>query len=230
MISQGAAGICAPGGRAAFPGRASLALEKAALHQQLTIYHRTQKHPRLQTGDRVFWILLRRLWSGWKRALIVVSPETVIAWHRRGFKLLWRRRSRRGSPGRPRIPREHRAFIRRMSGDHPEWGEDRTTEELAAKFGIHHSGSTIRRYRIQRTDGPRKTQTWCTFIQNHSNQVWACDFLTQHTAFFAVVSASQAIHGIPDSYPELKEAPPTTGRLLALPLLGGLIHDYRLAA
>ena len=172
--------------RAAFLPRATLALENAALRQQLTIYQRDQKHPRLRGNDRIFWVLLRRIWSGWEQTLIVVKPKTVIAWHRQGFKLVWRRRSRDRHVGRPRIPREHRSFIRRISSDHPEWGEDKIAEELAAKFGIQHSGSTIRRYMIV-CRPPRAKQTWRTFKNNHAKQVWACDFLAQHTAFFAVV-------------------------------------------
>jgi hypothetical protein len=92
----------------------------------------------------------------------------VIAWHRQGFELLWRHRSMSRKVGRPRIPRERIAFIQRISADHPEWGEDKITEEFDAKFGIHHSASTIRRYMARRTDGPRKTRTWHTFIQNHA--------------------------------------------------------------
>ena len=172
--------------RAAFLTRTGLALENLALRQQLTLYQRNQKRPRIRAGDRVFWVLLRRLWSEWDRALLIVKPETVISWHRQGFKLIWRRRCRGRRAGRPRIPRQHRLFIRRMSADHPEWGEDRIAEELAAKFGIQHSGSTIRRYMIVRRP-PRARQTWRTFVRNHAQQVWACDFLTQHTAFFAVV-------------------------------------------
>jgi hypothetical protein len=117
----------------------------------------------------------------------VVRPETVIARHRQGFKLFWRHRSMSRKVGRPRIPREHIAFIRRITGDHREWGEDKIAEEFDVKFGIHHSAGTIRRCMARRNDGPRKTQTWHTFIQNHAKEVWACDFLTQYTAFFAVV-------------------------------------------
>ncbi len=104
----------------ALRSRAALALENLALRQQLAIYQRAQKRVRLRGQDRVFWVLLRRLWSGWEQALIVVKPETVISWHHQGFKLIWRRRSRDRHLGRPRIPREHRAFIRRISSDHPE--------------------------------------------------------------------------------------------------------------
>jgi putative transposase len=129
--------------------------------------------------DRVFWVVLSKLWSGWSRALVFVKPATVIGWHRRGFQALWRWKS---GLGRPRIPQNHIQFIRRISGDHPEWGEDRIAEELAAKLGIRHSGSTIRRYMGARRHQPRGGQTWRTFVGNHARQLWACDFLTQYTA------------------------------------------------
>ena len=97
--------------RGALLSRINLALEKAALRQQLTIHQRNQKHPKLRTEDRVFWILLRWLWSGWERSLLVVRSDAVIAWHRQGCKLIWRRRSRGRRVGRPRIPREHWASV-----------------------------------------------------------------------------------------------------------------------
>ncbi len=172
--------------RAGFLTQTAMALENAALRQQLANYQRTRKRARLRTGDRIFWVLLRRLWSDWDRALIVVKPETVIAWHRQGFKLFWRRRSMPGKAGRPRIPRRHVQFIRRISADHPEWGNDKIAEELAAKFGIRHSGSTIRRYMVSRRSTPRGDQTWRTFVRNHAKEIWACAFLTQYTALFAI--------------------------------------------
>jgi len=172
--------------RAALLSRTRLAIENAALRQQLTICQRGQKRIRLRPEDRVFWVVLRRLWSRRDRALIIVKPETVIAWHRQGFRVLWRCRSMRGKIGRPCIPRKHIAFIQRISGDHPEWGEDKIAEELAAKFGVQHSASTIRRYMVPRGSAPRGKQTWRTFIRNHAEGVWACDFLTQCTAFYAV--------------------------------------------
>ena len=353
--------------RATLVSRATLALENAALRQQLAVYQRSRKRPRLRTEDRLFWMTLRRIWSGWSRSLVIVKPDTVVAWHRQGFKVLWRRKSRSREIGRPRIPREHINFIRRMSGDQPKWGEDKIAEELAAKFGVDHSPSTIRNYMTPRSHGPRRQQTWRTFIRNHGKEVWSCDFLTQHTAFFAVAyifvimeigsrrivhvnvtsnptlpwvkqqireatsddvaprflvhdndgifgqcgkpvtfeedgrrrsyrchldrwlddamgieglpipygapnasphverlvrtlreealnhflflsvdhirrvvadyicyyngaRPSQAIHQIPDPYPELRQPPPRTGRLVALPVLGGVLHDYRRAA
>jgi len=353
--------------RPALKSRAALALENAALRQQLAAYLRTSKRPQLRTGDRVFWIALRRLWPEWTRPLVIVKPETVIRWHRKGFKLFWRRKSDCRPVGRPRIAREHIAFVRRISGDHPEWGEDRIAEELATKFGVEHAASTIRRYMAPRHGCPRGDQTWRTFVRIHAKEVWACDFLTQYTALFAVVYVfvvmeigsrrivhvnvttnptlpwikqqireatpwgqiprcllhdndgvfgqfgrpvhverggekrsyrsqldrwldevmgieglpipfgapnasphverfmqtlreealnhfiflsehhvrrvvteyvryyngarpSQAIHGIPDPYPELRQPPPMTGKLVALPVLGGVLDDYRLVA
>ena len=175
--------LCFALGRAVLMPRATLILENAALRQQLTVYQRTETRPRLHPGDRVFWVLLRQVWADWPRHLVLVKPATVIGWHRQGFTALWHRKSR---PGRPRIPRRHIAFIRRISADHPEWGEDKIAEELAAKFGIAHSGSTIRAYMGPRRRPPRGDQTWRTFVRNHATELWACDFLSQYTATFAV--------------------------------------------
>ena len=145
--------------------KATLALENAALRQQLAAWMRTQKRPRLQPGDRVLWAILARIWTDWRSALVIVKPATVIGWHNKGFKALWRHKSKQG---RPRIPREHINFIKRISVDHPEWGEDKILEELAAKFSINHSGSTIRRYMVARRRPPRDTQSWRTFVRNHA--------------------------------------------------------------
>jgi hypothetical protein len=82
-----------------------------------------------------------------------------------------RRKSRPGKIGRPRIPQGHINFIKRISSDHPEWGEDKIAEELAAKFGIWHSGSTVRRYIVSRT--PRGDETWRTFMRNHGKELWS---------------------------------------------------------
>ncbi len=131
--------------RSATRPRTDLLLEIAALRQQLDIYRRQVKRPKLRRRDRVFWIWLRRHWSGWKNALVIVKPATVLKWHRKGYRAYWRWRSK-GKSGRPRIPRKHIEFIRRISGDHPEWGEDKIALELKLKLGVEHSTSTIRRY------------------------------------------------------------------------------------
>ena len=164
--------------------KSALALENAALRQQLAVFQRQCKRPRLTPTDRGFWMVLTRLWNGWANAVIIVKPKTVIGWCNRGFRVWWRHKSK---PGRPRIPQEHINYSKRISSDHPEWGEDKIAEELAAKFGIKHSGSTVRQYMVPRGSPPRGGQTWRTFIKNHAKEIWACDFLIQPTALFSVV-------------------------------------------
>jgi len=108
-----------------------LALENLALRQQLAVCNRSIKRPKLRRRDRVFWTWLMRLWPQWKSALVIVKPETVIRWHRQGFRLYWRWKSRAGRSGRPRIEEEVRDLIRRMSRDNPTWGAPRIQSELA---------------------------------------------------------------------------------------------------
>ena len=170
--------------RATPRSRHSVVLENLALRQQRASYARGQKRPQLRPEERSFWVALSRLWTGWSSALLVLKPATVISWHHQAARRYWRWRSRR--PGRPRIPRDHIGLIRRISGQHPEWGEDRIAEALAVKLGVRHSTSTMRRYMVRRIE-PRGRQRWKTFIQNHAHQVFALDLLTQTTAFFAVV-------------------------------------------
>ena len=105
------------------------------LRQQLTVLKRRSKRPMLRNRDRLFWSLLARIWRDWRSELILVRPETVIRWRERKFREFWWRKSR----GRPAIPNEHIDFIRRISSDHPEYGEDRIALELEVKFGIRHA-------------------------------------------------------------------------------------------
>ena len=99
-----------------------LALENLALRQQLAIRKRSSKRPQLRPRDRLFWVLLSRFWSGWQDALIVVKPDTVVRWHRKGFRLFWRYKSRRKGPGRPPINPDIRDLILRMAEANPLWG------------------------------------------------------------------------------------------------------------
>ena len=139
--------------------RTSLSAENAILRQQLDVLQRGRPRPILRPTDRVMWIWLARHWSRWRYALVLIQPATVLRWHREGYRRYWRRRS--GGPGRPRIPRNHISLIRRISSDHPEWGEDRIVLELKAKLGVEHAPSTIRRYMVTRMgDGaPASTTT-----------------------------------------------------------------------
>jgi len=156
------------------------------LRQQLSVYKRKIKRPELRTWDRLFWSLLSRVWKDWTSELILVKPEAVIRWRKRKFRECWRKKFQ-GKPGRPAIPREHIAFIKRISSDHPEYGEDRIALELQVKFGICHARSTIRRYMVKRRPGPRDSQTWSRFLKNQAQSIWACDFFIQHTVGFRVL-------------------------------------------
>jgi len=106
--------------RSLFRTRGALVIENRALRQQLADFARCQKRVRVEHQERMFWVTLSKMWTVWRSALVIVKPETVIAWHRRGFQQYWRWRSRK--PGRPSISKEHIVVIRCISSDHPEWG------------------------------------------------------------------------------------------------------------
>jgi putative transposase len=110
--------------------RMVLATENLVLRQQLMVLHRATHRPRLRHRDRLFWTGLLRLWPNWRSLLVIVKPETVIKWHRQGFKCYRRWNSRHGRVGRPKIGQEFRELIRRMSREHPRWGVPRIQAEL----------------------------------------------------------------------------------------------------
>ena len=103
-------------------GRASLELEVIALRHQLSVLQRSVKRPQLTPADRFLSAWLAALWRDWRSSLVLVKPETVIAWHRKGFRLLWTWKLRRGSSGRPAGPLEVRKLVRKMSRENPLWG------------------------------------------------------------------------------------------------------------
>ena len=127
-----------------FRSRTNLGLELVALRQQVGVLKRKNPRPRLSRWDRLLWVVLRRLWSRWAEVLLVVRPETVVGWHRAGFRLYWRFLSRRTS-GRPRIASELRELIRRMATENPTWGAPRIHGELL-KMGFEVSERTVSRY------------------------------------------------------------------------------------
>ena len=164
--------------------RHSMLLSNLALRQQLAVYQRKQPRPSLRNTDRLFWSLLSRFWPQWKSALVIVQPDTVLRWQKRRFQDYWRKKC---TPGRPAIHRQHISFIRRISGDHPEYGEDRIALELEIKFGIGHSAATIRKYMVK-VQRPRKpSQGWGTFLKNQGKAIWACDFCVQYTVRFTAL-------------------------------------------
>ena len=167
-----------------FPGR-SLIAENLFLRRQLALFReRGAKPRRINPGTRVSLALLARLFD-WRDALVVVRPETLIRWHRAGWRLLWRYKSR---PGRPRIPLELRQLIRRMATENPLWGEERIANELLLKLGLRVSPRTVGKYMPKRPPGrPRGDQRWSNFLRNHARAIVACDFLVAVTASFRLL-------------------------------------------
>ena len=162
----------------------ALAVENLALRQQLAAVTRQNPKPRLWHADRIFWVWLSRLWDDWRSLLVVVQPSTVVAWHRRGFRLYWRWRSGRRSPGRPKADAELRRLIRRMSRENPLWGAPRIQSELR-HLGLDVSEGTVRKYMPRGRKPP--SPSWWTFLRNHAPEIAAIDFLTVPTARFSIL-------------------------------------------
>lgn len=159
--------------------RAALQLEVLALRHQLQVLQRARPpRPRLTLADRLLWVWLFRVWNDWQTALVIVQPETVISWHRRGFRLLWTWKSRRRT-GRPTVAADVRALIRTMSQTNPLWGAPRIHGELL-KLGIDVSQATVAKYMEKRLRPP--SQTWPTFLKNHIGQIVSADFFVVPTA------------------------------------------------
>jgi putative transposase len=161
----------------------SLVLENLALRHQLAVLQRTVPRPRLRTADRLFWVLLSRLWAGWNDAISVVQPATVLRWQRTGFKLFWTWKSRRNGPGRPVAP-EVRTLIRRMSKANLLWDAPRIHGELQ-KLGVEISQAAVSKYLVRHRRPP--SQTWRTFLDNHLGCLVAVDFFVVPTAMFKVL-------------------------------------------
>ena len=162
----------------------ALLLENLALRHQLAVLQRSAPRLRLRRSDRLFWVLLSRLWSGWTDAVSVVQPATVIRWQRSGFKLVWTRKSRRHGPGRPAVAPEVRALIRRMSQANALWGAPRIHGELQ-KLGLEISQATVSKYVVRLRKPP--SQTWRTFLTNHVQTLVSVDFFTVPTVTFKVL-------------------------------------------
>jgi hypothetical protein len=145
------------------------------LRQQLLVPRRSVKRPTVTPADRALLVLLAGRVCAWRQALLIVQPETLLRWHRAGFRSFWRRKSRPG-PGRPRLPAETIALIRAMAADNPLWGAERIRGELGT-LGVVVAKRTIQTY-LPNTRAPRPHgQAWATFLRNHAQEIWACDFL-----------------------------------------------------
>ena len=160
-----------------------LALENLALRQQVAVWKVRQPRPQLTATDRIFWVVLSRLWKNWRFSLQVVRPETVVRWHRQGFRRYWAWKSRHRR-GRPAIGTEVRDLIRRMSRANPLWGAPRIHGELL-KLGLTVSQATVSKYMPRQRRPP--SQVWRTFLKNHAQDLIALDFFTVPTATFRVL-------------------------------------------
>jgi hypothetical protein len=167
---------------------AALAAENLFLRKQLACYQERHVKPRRATDATRFTLVWLSRWFTWRQALAMVQPDTFIRWHRQGFRLFWRWKSQ---PGRPSIPADLQALIRRMAQDNLTWGEERIANELLLQLGLRVSPHTVRKYmpkRLGRNPGTRlQSQRWATFVRNHAQAIVACDFCVAITATFRLL-------------------------------------------
>ena len=171
--------------RVFFRSRTDTSLEVLALRQQVSVLKRKHPRPTVNRFDRMFWIMLRRVWSRWTDALVIVKPETVVGWHRAGFRLYWRWQSRpRGR--RPKVTGEIKDLIRRMSTENAGWGAPKIHGELL-KLGFLISERTVARYlkRVRHRGDPARR--WLAFLENHRDVIVAIDFFTVPTLTFQLL-------------------------------------------
>ncbi len=174
-----------------FRSRAHLIVENIALRQQLIVLSRQVPRPRPHDTDRLLWILLSSIWSGWRGALLIVRPTTVLRWHKRGWRWYWRWRSGGGAAGRPTLDRKVIALIRRMARENPTWGAPHIQHELRF-LGYDVAISTVARY-MKRGPHPGG-QNWATFLCNHADQIAGFDFFVVPTSRWR---AQQLIEAFP---------------------------------
>lgn len=167
--------------------RRRLLAENLALRQQLAVLKRRRPRPKLSPFDKLFWVLARRFWSDWKESLLVVSPETVVRWHRTGFQLYWSLISRaRKEVGRKQLSREVRELIFRMVVENPTWGAPRIHGELRM-LGFNASERTVSRWMKRAPRNPEAGRRWLAFLRNHREGIAAMDLFTVPTATFSLL-------------------------------------------
>ena len=181
--------------------RSALLLENALLRHQLVVRSRSAKRPRLTAADRGLLVLLASRLRAWAGALVIVRPETVLRWHRAGFRLFWRRKSQPRSAAKLKVATETIALIREMAAANRLWGADRIRGELL-KLDIRVSKRTIQRYLRQARPPRRSGQAWSAFLRNHAPEIWACDFLPVtdllfrplHAFFIVALGSRRVVH------------------------------------
>lgn len=167
-----------------FQNRAALQLEILALRHQIGVLQRSVKRPKLTSSDRLLWVWLCSVWKDWRSGVHIMKASTVVGWHRKGFRLFWSWKIRRGAPGRPTVPKEVRELIRTMSRENPLWGAPRIYGELL-KLGIEIGETSVSKYMVRHRRPP--SQTWRTFLDNHVKSRVSVDFFTVPTIRFQVL-------------------------------------------
>lgn len=167
-----------------FQSRRQLALENLALRQQLAMLRPSVKRAKASPADRLFWVLFAKYVKGWRAMLQALNPDTVVRWHRAGFRHYWRWRSRHRAVGRPPVNREVRTLIREMQAGNVGWGAPRIHGELL-KLGFEISQASVSKYMVRHHKPP--SQTWRTFLDNHAKDLASMDFFTVPTATFRVL-------------------------------------------
>jgi hypothetical protein len=169
-----------------FKSKSRLEAENAALrHQLIVLQRRVRGRVQLTNGDRLFLVLLYRLFPSVLRAITIIRSETLVRWHRAGFRHYWRWKSR-SFGGRPQIDADLRALIRRMSVDNPLWGAPRIHGELL-KLGFEVAQSSVAKYMVKPCGPP--SQGWCTFLRNHAPDIAAMDLFVVPTIGFDLLYA-----------------------------------------
>jgi transposase InsO family protein len=172
--------------RVATKSRTSLVAENLFLRKQLAMFQERNVRPhRAQDSARWLMACLSRLFA-WRDALVVVEPDTLNRWHRKGFRLFWRWKSK--PAGRPSVPKNLQELIRKMAAENPTWGEEHIANELKLKLGFRLSPRTVQKYLAShRGRTPDPSQRWLTFVRNHAQAMVACDFFVVFTARFRIL-------------------------------------------
>jgi putative transposase len=170
-----------------FRSRQDLLVENLALRQQLSVLKRRNRRPKLAVLDRLFWVLASCFWSGWKKSLLIVTPETVVRWHRAGFRLYWRLISNaKKQVGRNRLSKEVRDVIFRMVAENPTWGAPRIHGELLM-LGFDVSERSVSRWMKRAPRDPKVARRWLVFLHNHREAIAAMDFFAVPTVTFQLL-------------------------------------------
>jgi transposase InsO family protein len=207
--------------RSLFKSRSALHVEILVLRHQLNVLGRGSCHRAHLTSDRLFFVWLYRMWPGLLRAVAILRPETIVRWHRRGFRAYWRWRSGR-RPGRPKIANELRDLIREISLANPLWGAPHIHGELLM-LGIDVAQSTVSKYMV-RGRGPRG-QSWSTFLCNHADAIASIDLFVVPTIAFKLLYAFVIVRHGRRLLVSIGVTPHPTGEWLARQILEAFPWD-----